>query len=265
MSIRMRWLGTACFEILLPSGKTMVLDPYMDDSYTAPIGSDQIEGCDYIFITHGHFDHVTDVGKLADRFGPKIFCSDTTADALIAHQEVDPGAFTTVRVGDVITQEDLSVEVVAGIHVDLSKVTIPSDKKPTVRATDLDFPFEKLAEWMRHYPGGEQLNFVFDPTGGKRIYVAGTYPHPEIVKVAKGTDAYITLLQVMSGGILSGLEEQTLEVARASGCKILIPQHHDPLMPGSPKTDLTRLQELVRETTDISFMELDPGRWYRFD
>ena len=85
----MRWLGTACFEIVLPSGKTMVLDPYMDDSYTAPIRSDQIEGCDYILITHGHFDHVTDVGKLADRFGPKIFCSDTTANALIAQNGSD--------------------------------------------------------------------------------------------------------------------------------------------------------------------------------
>jgi L-ascorbate metabolism protein UlaG (beta-lactamase superfamily) len=266
MSIRIRWLGTACFEIVLPSGKTMVLDPYMDDAYSAPIRSDEIEGCDYIFITHGHFDHITDVGKLSERFGPKIFCSDTTANALIAHQGVDPGAFTTVHVGDVVAEADLTVEVVKGVHVDLSKLAIPSAKKETVRIpADVDFSFEKLGEWMKNYPGGEQLNFIFDPTGGKRIYMAGTYPDPSLVKVAEKANADITLLQVMSGSILSGLEEQTLEMARASGCKILIPQHHDPLMPGSPKTNLTRLRQLVAETTDMEFRELEPGKWYRFD
>ncbi len=265
MSIRMRWLGTACFEIVLPSGKTIVLDPYMDDAYHAPIRSDEIEGCDYIFITHGHFDHVTDVGKLAERFSPRIFCSGTTADALVAHQGVDPDLFTTVRVGDVVAEAGLSVEVVKGVHVDLSKLTIPSDKKPTVRVSDMDFPFEKLGEWMKSYPGGEQLNFVFDPEGGKRIYLAGTYPDPGLIEVAQMANADITLLQVMSGGLLSGLEEQTLEMAVASGCKTLIPQHHDPLMPGSPETDLTRLRQLVSETTDMEFMELDPGRWYEFN
>lgn len=265
MATRMRWLGTACFEIVLPSGITVVTDPYLDDSYTAPIASDQVEGCDYIFITHGHFDHVTDVGNLAKRFSPKIFCSDTTADALIAHQDIDPKCFTVIHAGDVVKETDLSVSVVKGMHVDLSKMTIPSDKKETIRASDLSFPFEKLGEWMRQYPGGEQLNFIFDPAGGERIYMAGTYPDPSLMDVAKTARADITLLQIMSGNILMGLEEQTLQMAVASGCKILIPQHHDQLMPGAPKTDLTHFKQLVRDTTDIEFRELDPGRWYTFN
>ena len=32
MQIEMRWLGTACFEMLLPNGKTLVTDPYVDDA-----------------------------------------------------------------------------------------------------------------------------------------------------------------------------------------------------------------------------------------
>ena len=74
MSFSMRWLGTACFEIILPDDKTLIIDPYLDDSVSAPIAADGIENCDYIFITHGHYDHVLDVGKLAQRFRPKIFC-----------------------------------------------------------------------------------------------------------------------------------------------------------------------------------------------
>jgi L-ascorbate metabolism protein UlaG (beta-lactamase superfamily) len=265
MSIRMRWLGTACFEIVLPSSRTIVTDPYLDDSYTAPIRAGEIEGCDYLFITHGHFDHVTDVGKLAKTFSPKIFCSRTVATALMEHQNVDPELFTTIATGDTVSEEDLAATVVRGVHVDLSKLEKPTVKVSAIPVSDREFAFEKLGEWMRIYPPGEQLNFVFEPVGGKRIYVAGSYPDPSLIAVAQGARADITLLQVMSGGHLSGLEEQTLQMAKASGCKILIPQHHDPLMPGMPATDLTRLRQLARETSDMEFMELEPGNWCTFD
>ena len=50
-----------------------VIDPYVDDAVSAPVNSGGFEGCDYILITYGHYDHVLDVGKLASRFSPKIF------------------------------------------------------------------------------------------------------------------------------------------------------------------------------------------------
>jgi L-ascorbate metabolism protein UlaG (beta-lactamase superfamily) len=92
MAFEIRWLGTACFEIRLDSRKTIVVDPYLDDSVGAPIKSDQIEGCDYIFITHGHYDHVLDVGKLVRRFGAEVFCSPEVAGALSEHQGIDRGS-----------------------------------------------------------------------------------------------------------------------------------------------------------------------------
>ncbi len=64
MTTKMRWVGTACFEIVLPDNQTIVIDPYVDDSVSSPITSNQFDGCNYIFITHGHYDHVLDAGKL---------------------------------------------------------------------------------------------------------------------------------------------------------------------------------------------------------
>ena len=67
MSFNLRWLGTSCFQLVLPGDVHILLDPHMDHSPNSPLTSDQIDRCDYMFLTHGHWDHVLDVGKLAER------------------------------------------------------------------------------------------------------------------------------------------------------------------------------------------------------
>ncbi len=67
MSIELTWLGHGCW--LLATGKhTIIVDPFLDDSPTAPIKSADVKA-DFILITHGHFDHVADVVKIAKRTG----------------------------------------------------------------------------------------------------------------------------------------------------------------------------------------------------
>ena len=279
MTIKMRWLGTACFEIMLSDKQTVVIDPYVDDSVSSPFMSDRIEGCNYIFITHGHYDHVLDVGKLAHRFRPKIFCSEVTAESLITHQKVSPSLINRVKPGDTIREEGLTVEVLHGVHVDFGREYLRltgrqlSDegpdpkvmiKKALMAMMETDQIPEQFPEWMGKYPPGEQLNFVFELVGGKRIYMAGAYPAPEVIEEAEKAKAHITLLQVLPGKTLAGIEEQVAQLAIASGCRIAVPQHHDPLLPGAIKTDLSQLKKIMEEKTDIDFMELVPGEWYSF-
>lgn len=275
MAWRMRWLGTACFEILLPDRKTLVTDPYLDDAVAAPITSDEIEHCDYIFITHGHYDHVLDVGKLVRRFGPKVFCNQTAAEALARHQGVDPQRLHTLRVGDRVEEPNLTIEVLRGVHVDFAKEhkrltgkDLNSEPGAGGQALRVFGPVRlpaKMSEWMANYPAGEQLNFVFEPSGGSRIYMAGSYPDPSLLEVAATARAEVTLLQVMANNTLRGLEEQTARFAMASGCRIVVPQHHDPLLEGFVQTDVTLLKKILKERSDIVFMELVPGQWYDFD
>jgi len=279
MAFEIRWLGTACFEIRPENKKTIVIDPYLDDSVSAPITSDQVEGCDYIFITHGHYDHVLDVGKLATRFDPEIFCSREVADALAEHQDIDPGRFTSIAVGDVVERDGLRAEVVRGVHVDfiaqyqrLTGSDLIEDsggdfEKAVRMALDVSLgpvtPPDRIEEWMVKYPPGEQLNFVLEIDGGKRIYMAGSYPDPSLVEVARGAKSYMTLLQALTGKTLQGLEQQTLEFGMASGAEIIVPQHHDPLMEGAHPADLTKLRQLFEEQ-NVRFEEFTPGKWYQF-
>ncbi|MBL6996350.1 MBL fold metallo-hydrolase [Desulfobacula sp.] len=282
MSLTMRWLGTACFEILLPKGKTLIIDPYVDDSISSPISSDQFLACDYIFITHGHYDHVLDIGKLAQRFSPIIYCSTVAARSLEKHLSVDPKLIRTISAYDKITIEEIIVDVVPGLHVEFDAEYTRLTGKHITPIQKKDNPFtlikkglqammgtdwlpEKFNEWMVNFPQGEQLNFVFKIPGCPIIYMAGTRPDAKIIDMAKNVNADITLLQVLTANTLTGMEEPTVDLAISSGCSIVVPQHHDRLFKGAIQTDLTKFKQLLAKKSKIQIQEFIPGKWYKFD
>jgi len=274
--LRMRWLGTACFEIVLPNGKTLVIDPFVDDSVSSPITSDQFEGCDYLFLTHGHYDHILDAGKLAARFNPIIYCSQLVSESLAVHLGVNSDQVRTVTAGDIVRVNGMTIEVIQGTHVefisDYKRLTgkefqpetpVKEAIETTVTMTfETDWRPPRIEEWMAKFPQGEQLNYVFEPDQGPRVYMAGTRPDPNQIKIAGDVQADITLLQVPPANALKGLEKSTADLAIASGCQVCVPQHHDPLLKGAKKTDLGTLKTLL---SGIRFQELVSGKWYVFD
>lgn len=276
MSFKLRWLGTACFEVVLPNKKTLVIDPFVDDAVDSPITSSQFEGCDFLFLTHGHFDHILDAGKLSDRFSPTIYCSKLVAESLIKHLGVNPKRVRPVAVGDRVCETGMTVEIIQGTHVDFAsdyeRMTGKSISSSTpiqeAIETVLDMTFEtdwrppRISEWMKNFPPGEQLNFVFDLDQGPRIFMAGTRADYDQIKIAHTVNVDITLLQVPPSNALTGLEKVTADLAMASGCRVCVPQHHDSLLKGAKKTDLSVLKKLLQS---IRFQELISGAWYFFD
>jgi L-ascorbate metabolism protein UlaG (beta-lactamase superfamily) len=65
MATKVTWLGHGCWSIRA-AGSAILIDPFLDDSPTAPVKSDAVEA-DYILVSHGHFDHVADAAKIAKR------------------------------------------------------------------------------------------------------------------------------------------------------------------------------------------------------
>ncbi|NIQ59811.1 MAG: MBL fold metallo-hydrolase, partial [Gammaproteobacteria bacterium] len=66
--------GHSTFSIETDDGTHLVIDPYFEDNPGFDGSVDDIEA-DFILITHGHFDHVTDVEPLARRTGATIIAS----------------------------------------------------------------------------------------------------------------------------------------------------------------------------------------------
>lgn len=72
--IQITWLGHTSFSFRLPGGEVALVDPWIDGNPKFPAGY-SFDRVDTILITHGHFDHVGGVRKLAAAFQPQIFAN----------------------------------------------------------------------------------------------------------------------------------------------------------------------------------------------
>lgn len=64
------WLGHGSFS-LQSEGHTVLVDPFLNDSPTAPVQAEEVSA-DFLLLTHGHFDHVSDAAAIAKRTGAKV-------------------------------------------------------------------------------------------------------------------------------------------------------------------------------------------------
>ena len=70
MSAELTWLGHASWQ--LKTGQhTLLVDPFLDDSPTAPCKAASA-AADFILVSHGHFDHIADAAKIANRTGATV-------------------------------------------------------------------------------------------------------------------------------------------------------------------------------------------------
>jgi L-ascorbate metabolism protein UlaG (beta-lactamase superfamily) len=73
MATQITWLGHNCWSIET-AGKTVLLDPFLNDSPTAPTTADAVKA-DYILLSHGHEDHVGDTVAIAKRTGAPVIAN----------------------------------------------------------------------------------------------------------------------------------------------------------------------------------------------
>lgn len=109
--MNIRFLGHACF--LLEDGQHRILiDPFLTRNPLAPISADEVEA-DYIFVTHGHGDHVGDTAAIARRTGATICCSVDLAEGLFPNSGL---SVITGNLGGRIPLPFGSVKFVSAIH-----------------------------------------------------------------------------------------------------------------------------------------------------
>jgi L-ascorbate metabolism protein UlaG (beta-lactamase superfamily) len=79
-----KWYGHAAFEIDLPSGKTILVDPWLTNP-SNPTGKDDVKSvkADLILVTHGHFDHLGDAVEIAKRTKAHLVATFDLGNAIV--------------------------------------------------------------------------------------------------------------------------------------------------------------------------------------
>ncbi len=81
---KLTWYGHAAFRIDTPSGKSILIDPWLTNP-TNPKGKDDVKSvkADLILVTHGHFDHVGDASDIAKRTKAKLVATFDLGNAIV--------------------------------------------------------------------------------------------------------------------------------------------------------------------------------------
>jgi len=278
MPVRFRWLGYVCFEFILPSGKVLVVDPYIDHSPTAPIGSDEVTGADYIALTHGHYDHVTDVGTLYRRFHSKVILSREIAEPLARAFTIDLGDLVRVSAGDRLHFADLRIEVKRGQHINLLPPLRRAYRRVLKKDPDPDWSWQEIQREMEKalnlapkaetaallerldqagVIGGEQLNFLFQTEDHLRLFFFSSGPEEHLRSVIGDVQAHALFLQ------LGGTDpEKMADFAALSGAPLIIPTHHDNAGPEGAHQRAKAFSELLSKRSSSRVIDIEHGKWY---
>src|SRR5947208_16058470 len=64
-NVSITWFGHATCQIATPGGKKVMVDPWLGGNPACPERLKDVRQLDLILATHGHFDHIGDVVKVA--------------------------------------------------------------------------------------------------------------------------------------------------------------------------------------------------------
>jgi L-ascorbate metabolism protein UlaG (beta-lactamase superfamily) len=73
MAIKVTWYSHACFMIET-NDTQLLIDPFITDNPLSPVQADDLEA-DYIFVSHGHGDHLGDTVAIAKRTGATVIAN----------------------------------------------------------------------------------------------------------------------------------------------------------------------------------------------
>lgn len=101
---RITWLSHASIMVQTAQGTNILIDPYIANNPKYPKGFELPSKLDYILLTHGHGDHISDAVPLAQKHGSTVVAIFELADYIAkkgVQQTVGMNLGGTVQLNDV--------------------------------------------------------------------------------------------------------------------------------------------------------------------
>jgi len=226
---KLTWFGHAAFRIITPSGKVILIDPWIQSNPACPELLKKLDRVDTMLVTHGHFDHIADAVALGKQFKPQVVGIFETCAWLESK-----GVKTTSAMNKGGTQkvDEIEVTMVNAIH--------------SCGIQDGD----------QIIYGGEACGYIVRLPGGLTIYHAGdTCVFGDMKLIAELYSPDVAMLPI-GDHFTMGPREAALAI-RLLGVRHVIPMHFGtfPVLTGNPEA----LRKLTDDIPSLQIHDLKPG------
>lgn len=223
MTTELTWLGHGSWSLRIDDTHVL-LDPFLDDSPTAPVKADEVEA-DYILVSHGHFDHVADVAAVAKR----------TNAAVVANYEITQWLTNKQNVENTM---GMNLGGCLSLPFGTVKMTIAWHSSQLPDGSD----------------GGNPGGFLLTLAKGKVYFACDTALFSDMKLIGNcGVD--VAVLPI--GDLFTMGPEDAVEAVKLISPKCVIPNHYNTWPP--IEQDAQLWAEQVRARTSADPLVLEPG------
>ena len=224
------WLGHATVLYRSPSGKTVLVDPWMEGNPASPPDAKKLGAVDIMLITHGHSDHFNDALTIAKRLHPEIVCNFEISLYLGTKGVIQK--LHGINTGGSITVDGIRVTMVPAFHS------------------------SSIQDGDEVLPAGDPCGFVIRFEDGQTVYHAGdTGFFGDMKWIGELYRPSVAVLPI--GDLYTMGPREAAVAAKLIGAKRVIPIHHS-TFPGLTGTPDAFRKELA-DQREIEVVELKPG------
>lgn len=226
---KITWLGHATFRIDTPSGKVILIDPWMQTNPMCPEANKKLERLDTMLITHGHFDHIADAVELGKKFKPQVvgiveLCAWLESKGVASTSAMNKGG--TQKVGEI------EVTMVNALHSN------------------------GIQDGDQMIYGGEPCGYIIRLPGGLTIYHAGdTSLFGDMKLIGELYAPDLAMLPIGDHYTMGPREAAT--AIRFLNVRHVIPMHYGtfPQLVGRPE----QVRQLTQDISGLEVHAMKPG------